>query len=55
MEPWGAERRLLQLQRRPLRRRRDPAADVCDRLSEVKRSWDPDDRIVANHALDLTG
>ncbi len=27
--------------------------DVCERLGEVKRSWDPDGRIVANHAVSL--
>jgi len=25
--------------------------EVCERLAAVKRRWDPDDRIVANHAL----
>ena len=27
--------------------------DVCERLNEVKRSWDPDGRIVANHTVSL--
>ena len=27
--------------------------EVCARLGEVKRKWDPDDRIVANHAVSL--
>jgi hypothetical protein len=27
--------------------------DVCARLGEVKREWDPDGRIVANHAVSL--
>jgi FAD binding domain len=27
--------------------------DVCDRLGEAKRKWDPDGRIVANHAVSL--
>jgi hypothetical protein len=27
--------------------------EVCDRLGEVKRKWDPDGRIVANHAVSL--
>lgn len=27
--------------------------DVCDRLGEVKRKWDPDGRIVANHTVSL--
>ena len=28
-------------------------ADVCDRLREVKRRWDPEGRIVANHVVSL--
>jgi hypothetical protein len=27
--------------------------EVCDRLGEVKRKWDPEDRIVANHAVSM--
>jgi hypothetical protein len=27
--------------------------NVCERLGEVKRKWDPDSRIVANHAVSL--
>lgn len=27
--------------------------DVCSRLAEVKRKWDPDGRVVANHAVSL--
>jgi hypothetical protein len=27
--------------------------DVCDRLGEVKRKWDPSGRVVANHAVSL--
>ena len=27
--------------------------DVCERLGEVKRKWDPDGRIVANHVVSL--
>lgn len=30
-------------------------ADVCTRLAEVKRKHDPDDRILANHAVSLDG
>ncbi len=26
-------------------------ADVCERLREVKRAWDPENRVVANHAV----
>ncbi len=28
-------------------------ADVCARLAEVKRTWDPESRIIANHAVSL--
>jgi hypothetical protein len=27
---------------------------ACERLLDVKRRWDPDGRIVANHALSLS-
>jgi hypothetical protein len=27
--------------------------DACNRLADVKRKWDPNDRIVANHAVSL--
>ena len=30
----------------------DPA-ETCARLAEVKRRWDPEDTIVANHAVSL--
>jgi hypothetical protein len=28
-------------------------ADVCERLEQVKRRWDPDGRVVANHQVSL--
>jgi hypothetical protein len=28
-------------------------AEVCTRLAEVKRKWDPDGTIVANHSVSL--
>jgi FAD/FMN-containing dehydrogenase len=28
-------------------------ADVCERLEQVKRKWDPDGRVVANHQVSL--
>ena len=27
--------------------------ETCDRLSQVKRSWDPEGRILANHSIAL--
>ena len=27
--------------------------DVCERLAEVKRQWDPEGRVVANHSVSL--
>jgi hypothetical protein len=27
--------------------------EICDRLREVRRRWDPEDRIVANHMVSL--
>ena len=28
-------------------------AETCKRLAQVKRNWDPDDLILANHAVAL--
>ena len=50
----GRRRRLLQLRRAAVRRRRDPARRDCERLAEVKRRWDPDGMIRANHAVAAT-
>ena len=52
MAPWGAGGGYFNFAER-----RDVDAilppDVCARLAEVKRRWDPDDWIVANHSVAL--
>ena len=52
-EAPGGRGRLLQLHRRPCDVDAILPAEVCDRLREVKRRWDPDGRIVANHVVSL--
>ena len=53
MEPWAADGGYFNF----AERRCDVDAilppDVCTRLTEVKRLWDPAGRIVANHAVSL--
>ena len=51
MAPVDRRRRLLQLRRAPLRGRRDPARADARAAGEVKRRWDPDGMIRANHEL----
>jgi len=51
MRPWGAEGRYYNFAEGPCDVDAILPPDVCDRLGEVKRKWDPDGRIVANHAV----
>jgi FAD/FMN-containing dehydrogenase len=55
MAPWGADGAYFNFSDRPKHIDHILPADVCERLREVKAKWDPDNRIVANHALELTG
>ena len=55
MAPWGADGGYFNFSDRPKRVDHILPADVCARLREVKAKWDPDNRIVANHALKPTG
>ena len=55
MAPWGADGGYFNFSDRPKHVDHILPADVCTRLREVKAKWDPDNRIVANHALELTG
>jgi hypothetical protein len=55
MAPWGADGAYFNFSDRPKHVDHILPADVCARLGEVKGRWDPDNRIVANHALELTG
>ncbi len=51
MRQWGTEGAYFNFAEAPCDVDAILPADVCDRLREVKRSWDPEDRIVANHAV----
>jgi len=53
MNPWAAEGGYFNYAERPCAVDAILPADTCARLADVKRQWDPDDRIVANHAVSL--
>jgi FAD/FMN-containing dehydrogenase len=53
MKPFGAEGAYFNFTEAPCDVDAILPPDVCDRLSEVKRKWDPDGRVVANHAVSL--
>ena len=53
MKPWAAEGGFFNFADRPCDLDAILPADTCRRLVDVKRKWDPDDRIVANHAVSL--
>ncbi len=54
MEPWSAEGSYFNFTEAPCDVDAILPPDVCARLAEVKRKWDPDDRIVANHTVSLS-
>jgi hypothetical protein len=53
MEPWGADGGYYNFIEAACDVDAILPPDVCDRLAEVKRKWDPDGRIVANHQVSL--
>jgi hypothetical protein len=53
MEPWAADGGYFNFADRPCDTDAILPPDVCTRLAEVKRKWDPDNRIVGNHAVSL--
>jgi hypothetical protein len=53
MEPWGADGGYFNFADRPCDSDAILPPDVCSRLAEVKRKWDPDERIVGNHTVAL--
>jgi hypothetical protein len=53
IEPWAAEGGYLNFAERPCEVDAVLPAETCRRLAEVKRAWDPDGVIVANHAVSL--
>ena len=53
MNPWAAERGYFNYAERPGDVDALLPADICERLGQVKRSWDPNDLIMANHSVSL--
>jgi FAD binding domain len=51
MSPWAADGGYFNFAERPCDADAILPPDVCARLVEVKRGWDPEGRIVANHAV----
>ena len=51
MRPFAAEGSYFNFTERPCGVDSILPADVCSRLEEVKRAWDPENRIVANHGV----
>ncbi len=53
MKPWSAERGYFNYAERPCDVDALLPPETCERLAHVKRSWDPDDLILANHSVAL--
>jgi FAD binding domain len=53
LKPWAAEGGYFNYAERPCDVDAILPAETCERLAQVKRSWDPDNRILANHAVAL--
>jgi len=53
MEPWAADGGYFNFAERPCDADAILPPDVCARLGEVKRSYDPDGRIIGSHAVSL--
>jgi hypothetical protein len=53
MKPWSAEGGYYNYAERPCDVDAILPEETCKRLEHVKRSWDPDDLIRANHAIAL--
>lgn len=53
MSPWAADGSYYNFVEGPCDVDAILPPNVCDRLGEVKRKWDPDSRLVANHAVSL--
>jgi hypothetical protein len=54
MGPWAAENGYFNFAERPCDADAILPPETCARLAEVKRKWDPDGTIVANHAVAIT-
>jgi FAD/FMN-containing dehydrogenase len=53
MEPWAGDGGYFNFAERPCDTDAILPPDVCTRLTELKHRWDPDGRIVGNHAVSL--
>jgi FAD/FMN-containing dehydrogenase len=53
MGPWAAEGGYFNFAERPCDADAILPAETCARLAEVKRRYDPENRVVANHAVSL--
>jgi FAD/FMN-containing dehydrogenase len=53
MQPWAGEGSYYNFTERPCDADAILPAEVCARLAEVKRRYDPDNMIVANHSVSL--
>jgi hypothetical protein len=53
MNPWAAEGGYFNYAERPCDVDAILPAATCERLGHVKRSWDPDNLIRANHSVAL--
>jgi hypothetical protein len=51
MDPWATEGGVFNYAERPCEVDAILPAETCTRLAQVKRSWDPDDRVLANHSV----
>lgn len=53
LSPWGADGGYFNFAERACDADAILPPEVCARLADVKRKWDPDGRIIANHAVSL--
>ncbi|HSS42266.1 MAG TPA: FAD-binding oxidoreductase [Solirubrobacterales bacterium] len=53
MEPWAADGGYFNFAERPCDADAILPADVCARLADIKRQYDPDSRIIGSHAVSL--
>ncbi len=53
MDPWAAAGGYFNYAERPCEVDAILPAETCKRLAEVKGTWDPDERILANHSVAL--
>ena len=53
MRPWAATGAYYNFTESPCDVDAILPPDVCSRLADVKHKWDPQSRIIANHAISL--